>query len=83
METVAARGQPKGKLPWAGWGGLTSSPMQYFPAVLCRICSRAVGRHRWGDERFWALTSTAMKWAAECQAGVCAGGNAAIRSQES
>lgn len=27
-----------------GWGELTSSPTQYFPAVLCRICSRAGGK---------------------------------------
>lgn len=34
-----------GRCGQAWGGGLTSSPTQYFPAVLCRICSKAVGGH--------------------------------------
>lgn len=57
--------------PGEVWGQLTSSPTQYMPAVLCRICSRAVGRpHKHlilgagrGHKAFWALASIVMKWA--------------------
>lgn len=68
---VKAWGQHEGRLLGAGLGTLTWSPTQYFPAVLCRIRSRAVGRrheqsysgHR-EDTSLLGLVSTVIKWVA-------------------